>query len=233
MRGRFDGADLAFGAAGNYGEAGFHGGPFIFGIDFEVAEELFGRSLLVFSVERLQVRARAQANFRNRARELRGIALAVGDGARHGINDDVLRAGIILGAVGVFDVENVAGEFEESILESATGAEEGPIAAARELDAFEHAVETLVGAAGRGPQAVETLQRLFGGGGGERRRRQPLGFDLHVELAGGVLQRVVGGVVRAEVGIKVAQDSDADRVAHGLIVLEATLRASAQREVQG
>ena len=41
-----------------------------------------------------------------------------------------------------------------------------------------------------------------------------------------MLQGVVGGVVRAEIGIEVAQDSDADGVAHGLIVLEATQRAA-------
>jgi hypothetical protein len=41
-----------------------------------------------------------------------------------------------------------------------------------------------------------------------------------------VLQRVVGGVMRAEIGIEVAQDSDADGVAHGLIVLEQLLEAA-------
>jgi hypothetical protein len=41
-----------------------------------------------------------------------------------------------------------------------------------------------------------------------------------------VLQGVVGGLVRTEVGVKVAQDSDADGVAHGLIVLEGMLRAT-------
>jgi hypothetical protein len=39
-----------------------------------------------------------------------------------------------------------------------------------------------------------------------------------------VLQGVVGGVVRAEIGIEVAQNSDADGVAHGLIVLEGASR---------
>jgi hypothetical protein len=35
-----------------------------------------------------------------------------------------------------------------------------------------------------------------------------------------VLQRVIRSMVRAEFGIKIAQNSDADGVAHGLIVLE-------------
>ena len=119
---------------------------------------------LVFAVERLQVGAGAEANFRDGAGEFRGVALAVGDGAGDRIDDDVFRAGIVLGAVGVGDVEYVAGEFDEGVLESAAGAEKGPVAAAGELDAFEHAVEAFVGAAGRGPDAVERFESLFGFG---------------------------------------------------------------------
>jgi hypothetical protein len=37
---------------------------------------------------------------------------------------------------------------------------------------------------------------------------------------GGVLQGVSSGMVRAKFGIEVAQDSDADRVAHASIVLD-------------
>jgi hypothetical protein len=42
-----------------------------------------------------------------------------------------------------------------------------------------------------------------------------------------VLQGVVGGVVRAEFRIEIAQNSDADRVAHALIVLEPLQSTSA------
>ena len=59
--------------------------------------------------------------------------------------------------------------------------------------------------------------RVFSASGcGERRSGQPLALDFHLELAGGVLQGVVGGVVRAEFGIEIAQNSDADGVAHGI-----------------
>ena len=49
----FDCPNLSLGAASNYREARFHGSPFVFGIDFKVAEELFGHGVL--SVEGLQV----------------------------------------------------------------------------------------------------------------------------------------------------------------------------------
>jgi hypothetical protein len=35
-----------------------------------------------------------------------------------------------------------------------------------------------------------------------------------------VLQRFIGGVMRAKFTVEIAEDSDADGVAHGLIVLE-------------
>jgi hypothetical protein len=41
-----------------------------------------------------------------------------------------------------------------------------------------------------------------------------------------VLERFGGGVMGAEFGIEVAQNCDADGVAHGLIVLEAVGRSS-------
>src|ERR1035441_145757 len=165
------------GAARHYGESRFHGRPFKVRIDFEVAEVLFGRGLFSLSVKRLQVGAGTQANLRDRAGYLRGVALAIGHGTGDRIDDDVLRAGIVLGAVGVWDVEDVAGEFDEGVLESSAGAEERPVAAAGELDPFEHAVETLEGAAGRGPQTVETFERFFGCVSRERRSGQPLGLD--------------------------------------------------------
>jgi hypothetical protein len=36
-----------------------------------------------------------------------------------------------------------------------------------------------------------------------------------VELAGGMLQGIVSGVVRAKIAVEVAQNSDANGVAHG------------------
>ena len=62
VRGRFYGANFALRAAGYYREAGFHGGPFEVGIDFEVAKEFFGHDFFVFAVERLQVGAGTQSD---------------------------------------------------------------------------------------------------------------------------------------------------------------------------
>ena len=71
-------------------------------------------------------------------------------------------AGIVFGGVGVSDVEDVAGEFDEGVLESAAGAEEWPVAHASELDAHQHAFKTLVGTAGRSQETVKGLQLLLG-----------------------------------------------------------------------
>src|ERR1022692_4642040 len=132
VRRRFDRADFALGAARHYGESRFHGRPFKVRIDFEVAEVLFGRGLFSLSVKRLQVGAGTQANLRDCAGWLRGVALGIGPGTGDRIDVDVLRAGIVLGAVGVWDVEDVAGEFDEGVLESSAGAEEREQARVRE-----------------------------------------------------------------------------------------------------
>ena len=49
---------------------------------------------------------------------------------------------------------------------------------------------------------------------------EPTRIPPSFSTCGGVLERVVGGVVGAEFGVEVAQDSDAHGVAHRLIVLE-------------
>ena len=85
---------------------------------------------------------------------------------------------------------------------------------AGKLDAFEHAVETLVGAAGRGPKAIEGIEGGGGSGLEERGGRKPGRFHLDLELASRVLQRIVGGVMGAEFGIEVAENTDAEGFAH-------------------
>src|SRR6266542_1049726 len=107
---RFDGADLPLGTARDDGKPSLHGGPFKVGIDFEVAEEFFGHRVFVFAVERLQVGTGAQTNLRDRSGKLRRAVLAVRYGTGNGINDDVLRSGIVFGAVGVGNVQYIARE---------------------------------------------------------------------------------------------------------------------------
>ena len=55
VSGGFDGADFSLRAARYYWETGFHGCPFVFGVDFEVAEEFFRHDFLVLAVEGLQI----------------------------------------------------------------------------------------------------------------------------------------------------------------------------------
>ena len=218
--GGFDGSDFTSRSAGYYREPGLHGCPFVLGIDFEVAEEFFGDYFFVFAVKRLQVRARAKADLWDFAGELGRVAFASGDGAGYGIDDDVFRSGIVFGGVGVLDAEDVAGEFDESVLEAAAGAEKRPVTAAGELDAFEHAVKTFVGTAGRGPESIETAEDFVGGRGGQGWGGYPLGLDGQIELVGGMLQGIGGGVVGREFRIEVTEDSDANGVTHVVIVLE-------------
>src|SRR5579862_1705357 len=196
--GRLDGANLSVGSAGYDREASFHSGPFVLGIDFKVAEELLAHHLFVFSVKGLQVRAGAQANLRNHAGELGGVAFAVGNGACYGIDDDILGAGIIFGGVGIGDAEHIAGELDERVLESGASPEKRPVPSAGELDAFEHAVEAFEGTAGRGQKSVEPFEKSFGVWLGERGSWNPFGFDFQVELPGGVLQGIRRGMVGAK-----------------------------------
>src|ERR1700730_3502445 len=146
--------------------------------------------------------------------------LAIGHGAGDRIDNDVFRSGIVLGGVSVSDADDVAGELDEGILESAAGGEQRPVAAAGELDALEHAIKALVRAAGRGPQGVETFKNFISVEGGERGGGQPLGFNFESQLAGGVLDGIGGGVVRTKFGIEVSQNSNANGVGHAGIVLE-------------
>src|SRR4029077_8490365 len=152
---------FAIAAAGNDGKAGLHGTPFVFGIDFEVAEEFFGYDFFVFPIERLQVRAGAEANLRHFTRQLGRIAFAAGNGAGYGVDHDILRARIIFGGVGVGDAENVAGKLDQSVLKTSASAEKGPVAATGKLNPFQHAVETLVGTAGRRPETVKAFENFF------------------------------------------------------------------------
>src|SRR5579864_6431657 len=176
MSGGFDGANLALSAAGYDGESGFHGGPFVIRINFEVAEEFFGGGVL--HIERLEVGAWAQTDFGDQAGESGGVFLAVGDGACDGVDDDVLGAGIVLGAVGILDAEHVAGTLDESVLKASAGAEKRPVTAAGEFDSLEHAVEALVGTAGGGPDSVQAFEQVLGVRGENGWSRDPWGIEL-------------------------------------------------------
>src|ERR1700724_3552693 len=127
MRRRLDRANFALSATRDHGKSRLHRRPFKIRIDFKVAEKLFGGGLLVFAVKRLQVGAGTQANVGDRSGELGSLVFAVWNGAGYRIDDNVLRPGIVLGAVGVLNVEYVAGELDKGVLESAAGSEERPV----------------------------------------------------------------------------------------------------------
>ena len=220
MCGRFDGPDFSLRTARHDGESSFHGSPLKVGIDFEVAEELFGDDLFIFAVERLQILAGPQANLRHRAGKFGSIAFAIGNGARYGVDDDVLRSRVVLGALGVLDIEHVAGKLDECILKSAARADERPVPPPGKLDSLQHPIETLIGTSRRGPQAIKSFKNFFRFRGCERRRWHPRRFDCHFQFSGSVLKRVIRRMVRAEVGIKVPENSDANSVTHASIVLE-------------
>jgi hypothetical protein len=141
-------------------KARFHGHPFEVGVHFVVAEEFFLDQLL--SVIRREVGAGAKPYLIDLSGEPGRVGSAVGKGAGHGIDHDILGVRVLFGSGGVVDAEDVAGALDERVLETSASAEEWAVVDAGELDASEHAVETLVGTARRGKQTVE---RIEGGGG--------------------------------------------------------------------
>src|SRR5271156_1645907 len=78
VSGRFYGANFTFSSTGHDGKSGFHGSPFVVGIDFEIAEELLRGGVL--RIERLKVRSWPQADFGNRAGQFGRVFLTAGNG---------------------------------------------------------------------------------------------------------------------------------------------------------
>ena len=99
-------------------------------------------------------------------------------------------------------------------MEAAAGAEKWAVVDAGEFDAFEHAVETLIGTAGRGPEAIEGIENGGGSGFEERKGWEPCRLDLELESSSRVLKSVVGRVVGTEFGIEVTENADPNGVAH-------------------
>src|SRR5207248_618479 len=99
-------------------------------------------------------------------------------------------------------------------------AQKRPIASARKLDTFQHPVKAFVRTARRGPNSVKALQHFLSIRFKDGRSRNPSRFHRHIEGRRGVLQRLVSSMMGAELRIEVAQDSDADRVAHRAILIE-------------
>src|ERR1700693_5712672 len=212
VRGRFDGPAFFLRVAGYDRKARFHSHPFEFRIHLVVAEEFFLDRF--FSVIRREVRPGTEADLFNFAGELGRLRIAVRDGAGDGIDDDVLGVRVFFGGGGVADAEHVPGALYERVLKASAGAEKWPVVDAGELDAFKHAVEAFVRAARRGPQTIEGIEGGDGSRFEQRRRRKPGRFYCELELPRGVLKRIVGRVMGAELGIEVAENPDPDGFAH-------------------
>src|SRR6202165_2260632 len=212
VRGRFDSPAFFLRAAGYDRKAGFHSHPLELRIHLVVAEEFFLDHF--FSVIRREIRSGTEVDLFNFAGELGRLRIFGRNGTGDGINDDVLGLRVLFGGGRVVDAEHVPCALDERVLEDSAGAEEWPVVDARELDAFEHAVETFVGAARRGPQTIEGIEGGDGSRFEQRRRRKPGRFYFQLELPGGVLKRIVGRVMGAELGIEVAENPDPDGFAH-------------------
>jgi len=100
----------------------------------------------------------AQVDLRHDAGELGRIWRTIGNGARDRIDNDVLCVGVFFSCSGIADAEDIAGIFNQRVLEAATGGKKRPVVHSRKLDAFEHAVEALVRTARRRPEAVEGIE---------------------------------------------------------------------------
>jgi len=185
VSGRFYGANFTFSSAGYDGKSGFHGGPFVVGIDFEIAKKLLRGGVL--RVERLKVRSWPQADFGNRARQFGRVFLPVRNGAGHWVNNNIFGARIVLSRVRILDAQHIAGALDERVLKTSTSAEKRPVATAREFDPFQHAVETLVGTAGRGPDSVQAFQHFLGIRGENGGSCDPLRIEIDLQLGGGML----------------------------------------------
>ena len=120
---------------------------------------------------------------------------------------------VILSVLRVGEAEHAPGILDHDVLEPAARADKGPAFLPSEADCVQRADETLIRAARGTPERIEPLHCL-GGLLLKGRSRQPL--HLHSDACGssGVRERLVGGGVRAEARVEVADDADAGGLSH-------------------
>src|SRR5579872_1625238 len=124
----------------------------------------------------MEIGSGPQLDLRNGAGQLWLALGLIRNGASNGIDNDVLRAGVIFCRIGVFDTQYIAGALDERVLKASAGAEKRPIASPREFNSLKHSVETLVWAAGGGEDAVEAFKDLLNPGFREVESRNPFGL---------------------------------------------------------
>src|SRR5260221_3598668 len=85
---RFNGTNLALRSSSDDGKSRFDDRPYKLGIQFKIAEELFGD--YIFLVKRMKIRSRTDADLGNLPREFGRICLPVRNRAGDGRNHNVL-----------------------------------------------------------------------------------------------------------------------------------------------
>jgi len=121
---------------------------------------------------------------------------------------------MVLGAVGVGDFQNIACILYQSILKASSRSNKWPIPLARELDAAQHSIETLVGTPWRSDQSIPAPQNLVSIGVCQRRSRQPAQFDRNPQFGGGVVNGRIGRKVRVKGWFKVSDNADTNLLSH-------------------
>src|SRR5438046_4545569 len=106
----------------------------------------------------MKVRTRTNSNFGNRPTQFRSTRRAARNRASDRRDHNVLRSGIIFGRIGILDPHDVSRTLYQSVLKAPSCADEGPVTAAGEFDATQHAVKAFVRTGRRGPQSVERLK---------------------------------------------------------------------------
>src|SRR5262249_10558299 len=134
----------------------FRNSPFKLRVHFVIAEEFFFDH--VHLVERMQIRSRANADFRNGSGKFWCVTWAIGYRTCNRRYDDVLRSGIVFGSISILDSQHISRTLYQSVLKPSSSADERPVAPAREFDGSEHSIETLVRTSRRCPQPVEGFQ---------------------------------------------------------------------------
>src|SRR5262245_15664286 len=81
-------------------------------------------------------------------------------GTRYGCDDRMRGRRIVLFRIGVGPTEHVPRVFDQGVLKSAAGSEEGHSIGARIFDPGEHPFKASIGTAGRGPESVLPRQHL-------------------------------------------------------------------------
>jgi hypothetical protein len=94
-------------SAGYYYQTGGGQLRLIFRVDFVIAKEFLYHFFVAINL--LQKRAWLQANAGDGAAEFGVGGAALGDGAKHGRDDDVFGLGIMFRAVGIGELEHVPG----------------------------------------------------------------------------------------------------------------------------